>query len=200
MSIGHKSSNAQLYRLMVYRRALHPELFDLQERQTYRHGEYEVEAWLTPSGHIARFQIEGQCLTEAVIESGDHLPEHGLVHALPCLGEKDFELEPEGRIKYVTTVQTESLTDNLFMATLREMRDFAELYAPSMAFLPIGDRFTMGPEQAAIACRWLQLRKMVPIHWGTFSMLTGTPAALRAALAASGTACEVVEVEPGVAF
>jgi len=126
MTTGHKSSNAQLYRLMVYRRALHPELFDLQERQTYRHGEYEVEAWLTPAGHVCRFQIEGQCLTEAVIESGDHLPEHGLVHALPCLGEKDFELEPEGRIKYVTTVQTESLTDNLFMATLREMRDFAE--------------------------------------------------------------------------
>ena len=126
MTTGHKSSNAQLYRLMVYRRALHPELFELQERQTYRHGEYEVEAWLTQAGHVCRFQIEGQCLTEAVIESGDHLPEHGLVHALPCLGEKDFELEPEGRIKYVTTVQTESLTDNLFMATLREMRDFAE--------------------------------------------------------------------------
>ncbi len=34
-------------------------------------------------------------------------------------------MEPEGRLGYVTTVQTESLTDNLFMATLREMRDFA---------------------------------------------------------------------------
>lgn len=125
MSTAHKSSNAQLFRLMVYRRALHPELFDLQGRRCHRHGEYEVESWLAPSGHVVRFQIEGQCLTEAVLESGDHLPEHGLVHALPCLGEKDFGLEPEGRIGYVTTVQTEVLTDNLFMATLREMRDFA---------------------------------------------------------------------------
>ena len=125
MSIGHKSSNAQLFRLMVYRRALHPELFDLQGRRCHRHGEYEVETWIAPAGHVIRFELDGQAMTEAVLENGDHLPEHGLVHALPCLGEKDFELEPEGRIGYVTTVQTESLTDNLFMATLREMRDFA---------------------------------------------------------------------------
>lgn len=125
MSISHKSSNAQLFRLMLYRRALHPELFDLQGRKCQRHGEYEVESWLTPAGHVTRFQVGGQCLTEAVLESGDHLPEHGLVHALPCLGEKDYELEPEGKIGYVTTIQTESLTDNLFMATLREMREHA---------------------------------------------------------------------------
>lgn len=125
MSIGHKSSNAQLFRLMVYRRALHPELFDLQGRRCYKHGEYEVESWIAPAGHVMRFQVDGQSLTEAVIESGDHLPEHGLVHALPCLGEKDFELEPENRIGYVTTIQTESLTENLYTATLREMRDFA---------------------------------------------------------------------------
>ncbi len=125
MSSVHKSSNAQLFRLMLYRRALHPELFDLQSRKIFRHGEYEVEAWLSPCGHVVRFQIEGQCLTEAVLESGDHLPEHGLVHALHCLGEKDFELEPEGRLGYVTSVQTESLSDNLFAATLREMRDLA---------------------------------------------------------------------------
>jgi hypothetical protein len=125
MSISHKSSNAQLFRLMLYRRALHPELFDLQGRKCHRHGDYEVESWLTPAGHVLRFQVEGQCLTETVLENADHLPEHGLVHALPCLGEKDFELEPDGRIGYVTTIQTESLTDNLFMATLRELREHA---------------------------------------------------------------------------
>lgn len=109
---------------MMYRRALHPELFQLQGRKIDRHGEYEVESWIAPLGHIVRFQIEGQVLTEAVLENGDHLPETGLVHALPCLGEKDFEMEPDGRIGYVTTVQTETLTDNLYMATYREMKDF----------------------------------------------------------------------------
>ncbi|MEX0654799.1 MAG: DUF2617 family protein [Phycisphaeraceae bacterium] len=124
MSIGHKSANTQVLRLMVYRRALHPELFDLQNRRTDRHGDYEVEVWVTAGGHVARFQTGGQVLTETVIDAGDHLPETGLIHALPCLGEKDFELEPDGKIGYVTTIQTESLTDNLYNATLREMEDF----------------------------------------------------------------------------
>lgn len=125
MSVGHKSSNTQVLRLMIYRRALHPELFDLQSRRTERHGDYEVECWVAAGGHVVRFQVGGQVLTETVIENGDHLPETGLVHALPCIGEKDYELDAEGKIGYVTTIQTEALTDNLYLATLREMQDFA---------------------------------------------------------------------------
>jgi hypothetical protein len=126
MSISHKSSNTQSFRLMLYRRALHPELFDLQGRRCHRQPEYEVESWVTPAGHILRFQVDGKCLTEAVLESSDHLPEMGLVYALPCLGEKDYELgADESDLGYVTTIQTETLSENLYMATYREMRDFA---------------------------------------------------------------------------
>lgn len=127
MSISHKSSNTQLYRLMLYQRALHPELFNLEMRRSQRQPEYETESWIMPGGHLVRIAIEGETLAETVLENGDHLPETGLVHALPCLGEKDFELEEDesGAFGYVTTIQTESLTDNLYMATYREMRDFA---------------------------------------------------------------------------
>jgi len=128
MSVSHKSSNTQIFRLMLYRRALHPELFELQDRRVIRHGDYEVEAWISDAGHVTRFSVGGKCLTEAVIDRGDHLPETGLVHALPCLGEKDYELPVEpGKpaIGYVTTIQTESLTDNLYSTTLQEIRDFA---------------------------------------------------------------------------
>ncbi len=126
MSVSHKSSNTQMFRLMLYQRALHPELFPLQARRTYRQAEYEVELWLLPAGHVVRFQTpQGRCLAEAVLDQGDHLPEHGLIHALPCLGEKDYEMQPLGNIGYVTTIQTETLTENLFDATLREMRDYA---------------------------------------------------------------------------
>ncbi len=125
MSVGHKASNTQIFRLMVYRRALHPELFELQTRRTDRHGEYEVESWLTSSGHVVRFHLGDETLTETVVDRGDHLPETGLVYALPCLGEKDYEMPADGRIGYVTTIQTEALTDNLYAATLREMQDFA---------------------------------------------------------------------------
>ncbi len=56
-----------------------------------------------------------------------------------------------------------------------DMALIRELYEPELCFLPIGDRFTMGPKEAAIACRLLQPKKVIPMHWGTFPLLTGTP-------------------------
>ena len=125
MSISHKPAGVQVARLMVYRRPLHPELFNLHGRRIDRHGDYEVESWLSHAGHVVRFQIDDEVVTETVIENADHLPETGLLHALPCLGEKEFEMEPDGRIGYVTTIQTEALTDNLYTSTLDEISEFA---------------------------------------------------------------------------
>jgi L-ascorbate metabolism protein UlaG (beta-lactamase superfamily) len=76
-----------------------------------------------------------------------------------------------------------------------DMKVIAELYKPEVAFLPIGDHYTMGPDTAAIAARWLGVRQVVPMHWGTFPVLRGTPAELRTHLAQTGI--EVVEVAPG---
>jgi L-ascorbate metabolism protein UlaG (beta-lactamase superfamily) len=78
-----------------------------------------------------------------------------------------------------------------------DMQLIAELYRPEIAFLPIGDLFTMGPEHAARACRYLQAREIVPIHWGTFPALTGTPEMLERALADLGATCRVRTLQPG---
>ena len=124
--MSYKSFNMQALRLIAYNRALHPELFDLKGRRTDRHGDYEVELWLTARGHMVRFSFMGETFTETVVERGDHLPETGLIHVVPCFGEKDYEMDPQGsKIGYVTSIQTEALTDNLYSATLEEMRDFA---------------------------------------------------------------------------
>ncbi|GMU66672.1 MAG: UPF0173 metal-dependent hydrolase [Acidobacteriota bacterium] len=82
-------------------------------------------------------------------------------------------------------------------ALYTDMSLIGELYRPDLAFLPIGDHFTMDPVQAARACRYLAVARVVPIHWGTFPLLTGTPAALEAELAKLGQATEVVALEPG---
>ena len=76
-----------------------------------------------------------------------------------------------------------------------DMRLIGELYRPEIAFLPIGDRFTMDPVQAAKACELLGVRQVVPMHWGTFPLLTGTPAALRALVEPKGV--QVLEMKPG---
>lgn len=125
MSINSKSPIALIPKLMLYKRPLHPELFSFKARRVDRHGDYEVETWLVNGGHVVRFILDGQSLVEAVLEGNDHLPESNLAHALPCLGEKEYEFEDEGKVAYFTTLQTESLTENLYLATYREMRDFA---------------------------------------------------------------------------
>ncbi len=76
-----------------------------------------------------------------------------------------------------------------------DMRLIGEMYQPQIAFLPIGDLFTMGPEQAAKACEMLGVKQVVPMHYGTFPALTGTPARLRELVASRGV--DVVELKPG---
>lgn len=76
-----------------------------------------------------------------------------------------------------------------------DMRLIGELYQPDIAFLPIGDRFTMDPSASAKACELLGVRLVVPMHWGTFPMLTGTPAELRKLVEPRGV--QVLELQPG---
>jgi L-ascorbate metabolism protein UlaG (beta-lactamase superfamily) len=57
----------------------------------------------------------------------------------------------------------------------RDMELIRELYAPDVAMLPIGGHYTMGPKEAALAIRYLQPQLVLPLHWGTFPPLVGTP-------------------------
>jgi L-ascorbate metabolism protein UlaG (beta-lactamase superfamily) len=82
-------------------------------------------------------------------------------------------------------------------ALFSDMQLLGEAYRPELAFLPIGDFYTMDPHQAARACRFLGVRHVVPIHWGTFPVLTGTPDQLKQELGNHGVACDVVALKPG---
>ena len=64
-------------------------------------------------------------------------------------------------------------------ALFGDMKLIGELYAPSLAMLPVGDLYTMGPREAAWAIRLLGVKHVVPMHYGTFPVLTGTPEKLR---------------------
>jgi L-ascorbate metabolism protein UlaG (beta-lactamase superfamily) len=68
-----------------------------------------------------------------------------------------------------------------------------ELYAPDIAMLPIGDHYTMGPREAAYACNLLKPKTVIPMHFGTFPALTGTPAAFQKLV----PDVEVVKMKPG---
>lgn len=81
-------------------------------------------------------------------------------------------------------------------AVFGDMRIIAELYRPDLILLPIGDLYTMSPREAAYACRLLHARRVIPMHYGTFPSLTGTPAALREACR-DQPGLEIIELRPG---
>jgi L-ascorbate metabolism protein UlaG (beta-lactamase superfamily) len=80
-------------------------------------------------------------------------------------------------------------------ALFGDMRLIGEMYRPDVAFLPIGGHYTMDPEAAARACALLGVRQVVPMHYGTFPVLQGTPARLRHLVEPTGV--DVLVLEPG---
>jgi len=78
-----------------------------------------------------------------------------------------------------------------------DMRLIAELHRPDLAMIPIGGHFTMGPREAALAVELLGVRHVMPLHYGTFPILAGTPDELRRELDARGWQAEVHAPEPG---
>ena len=74
-----------------------------------------------------------------------------------------------------------------------DMAIIRDLYAPEICMLPIGDHYTMGPREAAYACKLLKPKTVIPMHYGTFPVLTGTPADLRKL----APEVEVREMTPG---
>jgi len=69
-------------------------------------------------------------------------------------------------------------------------------YKPDLALLPIGGHFTMDPDHAAFAIRnYLKTEKVVPMHYGTFAPLKGTPEQLKKSLA--GFSTDVIVIQPG---
>jgi L-ascorbate metabolism protein UlaG (beta-lactamase superfamily) len=154
-------------------------------------GIWEITSWLASKG-VQRLEpmnkggtiaVQGLRITMTDARHSSSVDESGLVY----LG------EPAGfvvRLENDLTIYYAGDT-----ALFGDMKLIGELYQPDIAFLPIGDRFTMGPDTAAVAARWLRVRQVVPMHWGTFAMLTGTVEQLEKHLEGSGV--EVLSLAPG---
>ncbi len=82
-------------------------------------------------------------------------------------------------------------------AVFSDMKLISELYHPEIAMLPIGGHFTMGPKEAVVAVRFLGATTVLPLHWGTFPPLKGTPQELAKLVDGS---VRVVEWSPGDTF
>lgn len=126
MNMPSKSTSLQAYRLILYRRALHPELFRVKGRRTFDHAGYDFEAWIMPGSHLMRFQHDGVCATELITDLEDGVPDRGVIAVIPCAGEREHDQDFGEKVKFTCTVQTETLPENLYNATYDELTAFGK--------------------------------------------------------------------------
>lgn len=126
MSTQTKSSSLQTYQLVLYNKALHPEHFSLCDRRVIEHDGYELEAWIMAGSHMLRFEHGELCASELVTDRDGDLPDTDVLTAFFCAGEHEYDHRFRmNRVGYMTTVQTEMLSENLYLATFDEMVAFA---------------------------------------------------------------------------
>ena len=113
----------QPYGMLLSRGPVHPEFFKIAGRKQSSHADFDFEAWIFPGGHVLRFEHATTTLCEVVTDKATELPERGLVTTLPCNGERDFEEIFGDRITFVTSIQTETLSEHLYLGTYQEMLD-----------------------------------------------------------------------------
>ncbi|MBX5483214.1 MAG: metal-dependent hydrolase [Myxococcaceae bacterium] len=133
------------------------------------------------------FQIKDVTLhiVEAAHSSGFGDPKTGLKYGGPATG---FVLEiAKGPTLY-------HAGDTGVFATMEYIQ---QQFHPTVAMLPIGGHFTMDPAGAALAEKILKAKTLVPMHYGTFPLLTGTPDQLKAELKKARLSAKVVAPKPG---
>ncbi|MEM7007794.1 MAG: metal-dependent hydrolase [Thermodesulfobacteriota bacterium] len=81
-------------------------------------------------------------------------------------------------------------------AVFSDMKIISEIYKPELVMLPIGDLFTMSPSEAAHACRFLNPKYVIPMHYGTFPLLADAPDDIRN-LTQDMKETQVIELKPG---
>lgn len=121
MSFASKTSSLQAYNMVLYRTAVHPEFFSVSGRQRIEHAGYEFEAWIYKGGHVLRFELDKACVTEVVSDQIERLPQKGVATTLPCAGEKDHDCDFTDHVTYMTSIQTETLSDHLYLGTYNEL-------------------------------------------------------------------------------
>jgi L-ascorbate metabolism protein UlaG (beta-lactamase superfamily) len=150
----------------------------------------ELAGWLEQQG------VEGA--SSLGMNKGGTVEVHGLhftmvqaVHSSGFGPDREYLGEPAGYV-----IGFEDGTRVYFAgdtAVHSDMQLIGRLYEPKVAVLPVGDHFTMGPREAAVAVELLGVRRMLPCHWGTFDVLTGTPEACKELV----SECEVIDAQPG---
>src|SRR5882757_10013942 len=125
MSTRAKQRRSGGLTLLLYQRALHPELFKILATEQVSRRAYDADIWLVEGGHVVTFTAGKMALTEVITMQHDPLLDRNIMQSIPCRGEKYHEAMIGSNIKYMISTQEEQLTQTLYDATRQEISTYA---------------------------------------------------------------------------
>ena len=147
------------------------------------YGAWEIHEYLTERGHKQ---------TEPGNIGGKIAADWGWVAFTPALHSSSFDGRymggPMGAVVHISGTAIYHLGDTGLFTDLKLM---GELYQPKIACIPVGDRFTMGPELGTKAAEYVKPEVAIPVHYKTFDLLTSDISAF------TPRGVEVKAMEPG---
>lgn len=154
---------------------------------------------------ISVFELAGYCQSKGAPAHGMHLGgahEFNFGRVKLTLAFHGSAVEENGNLIYagnpagiLLTMDGKTFYHAGDTALFGDMKLIGELNQIDAAALPIGDNFTMGPEDAVLAAQWLKTNKVIPIHFNTFPVIQQDPHAFAAKLQQTGI--KGIVLEPG---
>lgn len=125
MELGQTIQRVADLKFVLYRRALHPELFHIHESRHLERPSYQADIWVMGLSHVLTVQSAGRCVTEVTADDIEVLPQNGLVTSFQFRGERDHLEEFDDGMRYILSTQVERMNQNLFHASHRDLIRYA---------------------------------------------------------------------------
>ena len=145
MELGQTLQRVADLKFVLYRRALHPELFHIHQSQHLERPSYQADIWVMGLSHLVTVQSAGRCVTEATTDDVEVLPQNGLVTSFQFRGERDHLESFDDGMRYILSTQVERMNQNLFHASHRDLIRYASTRGILVTFEDWIDRDNLVP-------------------------------------------------------
>jgi hypothetical protein len=110
----------------LYQRALHPELFCIQQVRHVEQRQYHAEIWIVGLAHVVTVQFGQHCLAELIAHESELLPKNGLATSFRLRGERDHTQNFANGLRFILSSQVEKMSANLFPSSHRDLVRYAQ--------------------------------------------------------------------------
>jgi L-ascorbate metabolism protein UlaG (beta-lactamase superfamily) len=171
--------------------------YGLQFNMKSVHGYPEKQATLATGGNVGGTFVLDKAGAKVTVVNAVHGSEFTppMVKAEPGRPSTISAGNPVGYVLQIDNGPVIYITGDTDVFT--DMKLISKFFKVDVMFPCIGGHFTMDPVRAAQAVEWVDPKKVVPIHWGTYPILAGNPAQFKAALEAHGLDDRMLEMKPG---